>query len=151
MQTTQFFRRTILILPLLFLQFGCNSADAKKIGNALHDVQLTVSTLRTTVHTANTSSPQLISDSNALAVYQICDKIDLAGIQADALTLKYSQLPAGSKPQLAALVNPILQAVNDSIATGLVPITNPATKAKIQTALETIRSGLLIVQSVVGS
>jgi hypothetical protein len=142
--------RFLAVFALFIALAGCTNG-LQKVAQSLSVVQVSAHDLRVFVHTANTSTPQAISDNNTMAIYQICDKIDAAGIQADALTRSYTQLPPTTKPKIAALVNPIIAAIDDSIATGLVPITDPATKQRVLTILQTIKSGLVVVQSVVGA
>lgn len=150
--TPQLSKRSRILAAILLsvVMTACQQADAKKVGDAIGKVQVAVSGLRNTVHTANTLTPQAITDEHAMVIYKICDKLDNAGIEADKATRSYSQLPAGTKPQLAALVNPILTAIDDSIANDLISIKDPVTRQNIQAALATISSGLVVIQSVVG-
>src|SRR5665213_3592226 len=137
----------LIILPLLLVNVGCSNSDAVKVGNALHDVGIAVGGLQTAVNNARISTPQLISDTNALTILTICDKINQGGLQASALTRQYSTLPTGSKPQLAAIVTPILTAINNAIASGLISISDANTKANIMAILQSIKTSLLIVQT----
>lgn len=126
------------------------NSTAAQIGSAMGKAGAVIGGFQNAVHAANTQTPKLIPDTTALSLLQICDKLNQAGLQVDAITRSYATVPAGGNSQIAAIITPLLAAVNDALSNGLLTITDANTKAAAQTALTTIQAGLVIVQQIVG-
>lgn len=120
----------------------------QKLATGIDDASKAVAALQTTVINANTQ--KLISDSETAAILTICSKVNQAGLQTSALTRQYTTLPAGTGPTLLQIINPIVAAVQNALATGLVNITNATVKNDVQAALTTLQAALAAVQVALG-
>ena len=141
-------KQGILILAVILAQLACSSQDAHKVASALHDVTVSIGALQTTIIQANQAG--LIPDRDAVAIIQVCVKVQQGEIQANQLTRQYTALPADTKPKLAQIIAPILDAVNGALTSGLAGIKDPKTLQLAQQYLQTAKSGLLIVQAITG-
>jgi hypothetical protein len=137
-----------LILPLLLflqLQNSCKDADLEKIRTGLQTTADAMATVQTTVITANQQG--LLSTDDTRSILLVCKKIDQGGKQAALIAKAVSKLDDPTKLQLLGILNPVLDAVNESLTNGLLGIKNPQTYQKVQGALVTIQTTLTTIQS----
>ncbi len=59
-------------------------------------------------------------------------------------------LAPADKSKILAILQPVIDAVNQAVTTGVVPIQNQTIKASIMAALTTIQAALATVKAVVG-
>lgn len=140
--------RAALVLLLIFCMAACNDATLTKVGKALDDTAIAVKQLQTAVIQAN--AQKLVSDQTTYQILLVCNKINVAGLEASKATRAYSQMPPGGKPTLTAIVNPLVAAVNDALQNGLLGITDQTTKNTVQGILTTIQAGLAAAQIALG-
>ena len=69
---------------------------------------------------------------------------------AAALTNNYANFPSGSRPPLHAVVQPLIVAFQDALASGLTGIKNAALQQRIRVILESVNAGLVIADSALG-
>lgn len=119
------------------------------ISTALAKIQQSNQQLATAVIEAN--SAKLISDDTTRSILAVSLKISQGGDQAAAVIQGLSALPAGTKLTLWNVLSPVSADVNNSLATGLIPITDPNTKAAVQGFLTTIQATLALVQIQTGN
>jgi len=121
----------------------------KNMALAIKDAAVVVGQLQTTVINANAA--KLTSDDDTANILLICRKFNAADQQASAITRAYTKMTAADKGNLVLIVNPLLQAVSDSISSGLLTIKDPGTRQNVLTALQLIKTGLLTVQAVISA
>lgn len=92
----------------------------------------------------------LISNNATGRIRDLSLRINLAGDKAEAITRNLATLPEGAKIDIWAVMKPVLQSVNESLQSGLIPITDANTRLTIQTLLTTIQGALGIIQVQVG-
>jgi hypothetical protein len=114
------------------------------VARAINDIQQGNKSFATTVTQAN--AQKLISDATTRNLLAISLRIAQGGDQAAAVIQGLTTLPPGTKVTLWTTLKPIAQAVNDSLATGLIPITDQNTRTTVQAILTTIQGALAIIQ-----
>lgn len=124
------------------------STSLQKVAAAEVAIGQAVGALQSTVIAAN--SKGLLSDDTTRTILQLSLKISQADAQAIALTQGIVALGPGQMTSLAALFAPIAQAVNDTLASGLVPIKDQATLTAVKTALTTVQALITGLQLVIG-
>jgi hypothetical protein len=139
-------KRYALLLLLLFLT-GCNDQDLAKVSKALVITQKTIGEVQTDVISANAQG--LVSTETTRTVLELCNKVNLAGKEATALTRTLNQLDVTSKGQILEILKPVIAALGNSIDVGLVEIKDQVTRDKIRLALLTIQSALNSIQIIV--
>ncbi len=120
-----------------------------KVSQAIDTIQQTDKQLTASIIQANAA--KLLSDSTTDTILKIALKISQGGDQAAAVVQNLSTLPAGTKLTLWNVLKPVSQAVNDSLASVLIPIADQNTKTSIQALLTTIQGALAIVQVQTGN
>lgn len=128
-------------------QIACTDA-LKTVSKGIADTATAVGTIQTAVISAN--QQKLISDDETAQILTLCSKINTAGQSASKITRGYTTLTAANKPDLVAVINPILAAVNDALTNGLLPIKNQTVVQTIQTSLTVIKTALISIQGVIG-
>ena len=150
MTTTKKFRAIALVPFLLMLSLtACSDQALTNLSKALADVSQGVAALQQSVIDGNKA--QLISDGDTETILRLCFKINAAGQQASAITRKLTQLDPTSRGSVLTILKPIIAAVNDAVATGVLGIKNPATQATIQTTLVTIQTALNSAQVILAA
>jgi hypothetical protein len=135
-----------LLLLLLFVT-ACSDPDLNKISKALVVTAKTNGEIQTDVIAANAAN--LLSDNNTRVILEMCQKVNYGGKEATALTRAISKLDDPSKAQILTILKPVIVAVQNAIDTGLIGITDQATKEKIQLLLLSIQSTLNSIQIIV--
>lgn len=150
-----------LVLPLA-MSTGCAASNPATVTTptAPVDPLLTISTALAKIQQSNqqlatvvieANAAKLIPDDTARAILAISLKVSQGGDQAAAVIQGLSALPAGTKLTLWNVLGPVSTAVNNSLATGLIPITDANTKAAVQGFLTTIQATLAVVQVQTGN
>jgi hypothetical protein len=134
-------RAPLLALPLLLLlTSSCGDSDLTKVAKALDVTAQTIGLVQTTVIEANKQG--LITVEETRSILEVSIKVNLAGQQAVKITRTISKLDNPTKAQLLTILTPVIQAVNESIDSGLVGIKNEQTKAQIKAYLVVIQTAL---------
>ena len=133
-------RRNVAIVALLLvLLVACTDQQLVNLSRALSDTALAMGSLQTTVIESNKQG--LLSDAETTSILLLCSKINAGGKQASALTRNLTKLTPADRGSVLIVLKPILDAVNESIASGLTGIQEP-TKSKIILGLQTIQTAL---------
>lgn len=143
-----------LTLPAGIVLTGCPATTSttpvppktplQRVSIGLLDTAQTVASLQSAIIQAN--EQKLITDQTTRAILQVCVRINQAGLEANSIVKALSTLNTTNKSQLLAIITPVLAAVNDSLATGLIPITNPNTATTVRGFLTTIQIALSGIQ-----
>jgi len=88
--------------------------------------------------------------STAAKLRDLATKLQAAADIASKLTNDYKSFPAGSKPPLHAVVQPLIVAFQDALANGLTGIKSPQLQQRIRVILESVSAGLVIADSALG-
>ena len=96
---------------------------------------------------ANTGN---MDPATATRLRDLATKLQTAADIASKLTNDYKSFPAGSKPPLHAVVQPLIVAFQDALASGLTGIKNAALQQRIRVILESVSAGLVIADSALG-
>ena len=88
--------------------------------------------------------------ATATRLRDLATKLQVAADEASKLTNDYKSFPAGSKPPLHAVVQPLIVAFQDALASGLTGIKNSALQQRIRVILESVSAGLVIADSALG-
>jgi hypothetical protein len=88
--------------------------------------------------------------AEAQRLLDLAKKLKAAAELASKLTNDYQSFPAGSKPPLHAVVQPLIVAFQDALASGLTGIKNAALQQRIRVILESVSAGLVIADSALG-
>ncbi len=138
------------ILALALLLGACSDKALQTAATALEDVATVNDSLTQTVIAEQANGT--ISEADARVILNgVCQKVAQATIIAANLTKQYTTFPAGTRPQLAPLLQPILDAVKAAIDSGLTGIKNPQTQANVKNSLLTIQTALLTAQGAIGN
>jgi hypothetical protein len=129
---------------LLLLLAGCADANLNKVSKALVVTAKTNGEIQTAATTAY--DVKLLSENNARIVLEMCQKVNLAGKEATALTRSINKLDAPSKAQILSILNPVITAVNNTLNIGLKGITDQGTLDKIRLLLLSLQSSLNGIQ-----
>lgn len=101
---------------------ACTDKDLENIGEALLTTSQALNTLQTTVISANTSTPQLLSDNDTRAVLMLCIRINQAGLDASAVTRNLAKLESADRARLISILDPVITAVAGSVTSaGTIP------------------------------
>lgn len=134
----------VLALPLLLFQSSCDDGDLEKISKALIVVANVQGEIQTAVITAN--SEKLISDDTTRSILEVCLKINTAGKEATEVTRTIAKMNATSKSQMLSILKPVISAIDNSIKTDLISISDQPTKDKIRLMLLSVQTTLNSVQ-----
>jgi hypothetical protein len=152
-----------LVLPVTLVSSGCMASATvgtpappgisdhalQVTAKAILDVDQSNAALQSAIINANAA--KLISDANAQKLLVgVCQRINLANAEASKITRGLSKLTPAQRGSLTAIFTPVLAAVNDALANGLLGITDANTKTQVQGALTTIQVGLSGVQVALG-
>ena len=88
--------------------------------------------------------------ATAAKLRDLATKLQAAADIASKLTNDYKSFPAGSKPPLHAVVQPLIVAFQDALANGLTGIKSPQLQQRIRVILESVSAGLVIADSALG-
>jgi len=88
--------------------------------------------------------------ATAAKLQDLATKLQAAADIAKTLTNNYASFPAGSKPPLHAVVQPLIVAFQDALNSGLTGIKNAALQQRIRVILESVSAGLVIADSALG-
>ncbi len=144
-----------LLLPVTLISCAASNPTSTTTPAAPANPLLTISTALAKIQQSNqqlatvviqADAAKLIPDATTRDILAISLKVSQGGDQAAAVIQGLSALPAGTKLTLWNVLAPVSTAVNNSLATGLIPITDPNTKAAVQGFLTTIQATLAIVQ-----
>ena len=134
------------VFALALVMAACTDQQLTKLSQALNDVAQANNQLAHTIIDANKAGT--LSDSDAAAILGVNLKIAQAGQQATALTRNLTKLAPADRTGVLNVLKPVLAAVNDAVASGLVGIKDPVTKSRVQAVLVTIQTGLNAAQVV---
>lgn len=143
-------RNTAVLLAVMVLLAACNDNQLATVSNALYDTAHGIAVLQATVIDGNKQG--LISESDTRKILTVVDQIDTAGKQSITLTrniqkLNIQKLNTQDKTSLLVLLQPILVAINDAVATDTVGIKDDKTKQAVQTVLVAIQTSLNVINS----
>jgi len=145
-------RTSALIAPLLAICLclaACTDAALQKAAKAIDGVASANDALAKTIIAEQANGT--ISESDArLILNGVCAKVSSAVIVTANLTQQYTTFPAGAKVTIAPLLQPILDAISQALATGITGIKNAQVKANIQTSLQLVQTGMLAAQAAIG-
>ncbi len=136
-------RIALFVLPLMLLT-GCKDATLTTVSKALNDYAAAIHGVGTTVMQAQAQG--IITVDQARPVVELLLKLNQAGQQASGLTRNLTTLPAASKSQLFATLNPVIMALQQAVSSGLVGIPEGATKQNILLGLNTALLALNTIQ-----
>lgn len=135
-------RKVLLIVPLLLL-VACTDKDLETVARSLLTTSEALGTLQGAVISANTSTPQLISDNATRTILETCIKINQAGLQASTITRSINALSPADRTQLTAILDPIIKTVGEAVSgTQLLGIEDPKTRDAITASLLLIQTSL---------
>ena len=146
-----------LMMPVTLATTGCIHAvtTSAPAGISDHALQVTAKTIldvdqsNAALQSAliNANAAKLISDATTQKLLVgVCQRISLANAEASKITRGLQKLSPEQRGSLTAIFAPILTAVNDALANGLLGITNANTKTQVQGVLTTIQVALSGVQ-----
>ena len=137
----------LLTIVISFLS-ACSDQALTKTAKAMNDIAITNGQLEQSIMAAQAQN--LISVNDAAAILGICQKIDAGGLATNQIIRGQAKLSPAQRSSILTILRPIVQAVNNGLATGLVPIQDPGLKVKIQAALTTIQIALAGIEIVLG-
>ena len=137
----------VLVIALLFLA-GCTDAALTTTSKALADTAVAVSTIQSAVIAANQQN--LLSVATTQEILILCNKVNVAGAQASQIVRAQTKLTVAQRGNLTAIIKPVLDAVNQDLATGLLGIPDGNVKTTIQAALTTIQAALVAANVALG-
>jgi hypothetical protein len=148
------FKKWTLALVAVALMFGtvaCSDSTLNQVAKFEADLNAACSTTFTIVAGASTTTPPLISTSDAAAIIGVLVTIEQGNRQAQTATASIASLGATDQANLLMILAPIETAINNAVANGTVGIKDPATKTKVQTALVSIQtiinSGVALIKA----
>jgi hypothetical protein len=148
MKTAIRFRIPAVLLVAITLT-ACSDKSLERAAKAIESVAIVNDTLAQTVIAEHAAG--VISESDArIILNQVCSKVATATILTANLTAQYTTFPADARPQIAPLLQPILDAIKEALDTGLTGIKNPQTLTNIRNSLLTIQTGLVAAQAALG-
>ena len=144
---TRRFLLSSVFLALLCL-VGCSDKALQTVAKASRDIAAANLAIQNTVITAQQSGA--ITVEQARYVIEISLKIAQADQQVNAAIAGLNALAPADKSKILAILQPVIDAVNQAVTTGVVPIQNQTIKTSIMAALTTIQAALATVKAVVG-
>lgn len=119
---------------------GISDHALQVTSKAVLDIAQATGGVQASIIAANSAG--LASDATTKSILLICQKINGADQEASKVIRSLQVLAPADRGKLDALLTPILAAVNDSIATGLIGITDPNTRTQVQAGLTAIQVAL---------
>jgi len=105
--------------------------------------------LQTMVIAANKQN--LIPDSDTESIIRLCYKINDASQRASTVTRNLTKLTAPASSSVLAILQPVIQGVQDALSTGTLGIKDGPTKSAVTAALVAIQTGLNTAQVVLAA
>ncbi len=136
------------VLLLATLMVACSDKALQTAALAIEKAAQANRELASTVISENAAG--VIPDEDTALILRACSMMATANDKAVAVTMNYTQFPAGQRPSLAALMRPVLDAVDQAMQAGLLGIKNPSTKQKVEDSLALIRLTLVSAQAAIG-
>ncbi len=143
-------RRFLLssVFLALFVLVGCSDKALQITAKASRDIAAANLAIQNTVIQAQQSGA--ISVEQARYVIEVSLKIAQADQQLNGAISGVNALAPADKSKILAILQPVIDAVNQAVTTGVVPIQNQTIKTSIMAALTTIQAALATVKAVVG-
>ena len=138
----------LLVLPLLLVLSACSDKALQTVAKASRDISAANLALQNTVITAQQSGA--LTADQAGYVVTVTLKVAQADQQVNAAISGINALAPADKSKILAILQPVIDAVNQAVTTGVVPIQNQTIKTSIMAALTTIQAALATVKAVVG-
>ena len=120
-----------------------------RLATVLLDVTTATAALQTTVIDGNKAG--LISNADAALIVNLCIKILEADKQASDTVRSLSKLDDASKGKVILVLQPVIEAAANAVATGTAGIRNQSTRAKVQAGLLTVQTALNSIQLILAS
>lgn len=140
---------SILLVFVLLVNVGCTDAQLTNLAKALNDVALGMGSLQTTVIAGNKAGA--ISDTDTESILRLCFRINAAGQESSKVTRSLTKLDAASSSSVLAILRPVLAAVNESVASGMLGIKDPQVKSTVTSVLVTIQTALNTAQVILAA
>lgn len=112
--------------------------SAMIVADSIGSLADSVAAIQTAAINANTQ--KLITDQQTGDILKVTTRVLLATKEVNTVTLGLVKLSQANKQTLLGIFDPIIKAVDSSLASGLISIKDPKT-------LDTIRFGLLAIQT----
>jgi hypothetical protein len=135
------------IMLLLFTQ-ACSDKALQTTAKASRDISAANLAIQNTVIQAQQSGALTIDQ--ARPIIQVTLTVAQADQQLNAAISGINALAPADKSKILAILQPVIDAVNQAVTTGVVPIQNQTIKTSITAALTTIQAALATVKAVVG-
>lgn len=119
---------------------SCSDSTLNQIAKFEADLNAACATTFTIVAGASTTSPQLISTTDAASIIAVLVQVEQANRQAQTATAQIAALAPADQTNLLNILTPVETAINNAVANGTVGIKDPATQQKVQAALVSIQT-----------
>jgi hypothetical protein len=140
---------SLLVVLVLLSNVACTDSQLTNLSKALNDVALGMGSLQTTVIAGNKAGA--ISDTDTETILRLCFRINAAGQEASKVTRSLTKLDAASASSVLAILKPVLDAVNESVASGTLGIKDPQVKSTVTSVLITIQTALNTAQVILAA
>jgi len=135
--------RTLPLILVLLILPACTDKDLETVGKSLLTTSQALGTLQGAVLSANTSTPQLLTDDATRSILEVCVKINQAGLEASQITRSINALSPTDRTKLLAVLDPIILVVGNAVTgSSSLGITDTKTKDAITASLLLIQTSL---------
>lgn len=138
----------IICIALLIAAVGCSDKALTTVAKASRDVAAANLAIENTVLSANQTGT--LTDAQARPFIELHLKIGQAGLLVDKAVAGLNALAPADKAKILAILQPLIDSVNQAATTGVIPITNQTVKTEILAALTTIQAALATAKAVLG-
>ena len=133
-----------LITLLLVSVTACSDTTLQKVSKDMLIVATTVGTIQDDVIAANTA--KLISDKTTADILGVCQKVNVAGKQVNAILASISKIDPASKSSLLVILTQVSNSLDPTQLEFVAGIKDPGTKQKIEGGLVVMRTALSGIQ-----
>ena len=143
-------KRFLSVALMMFITLGmvaCSDSDLQKVSKDMLVVATTVGTIQDDVIAANNA--KLLSDKTTSDILGVCQKVNVAGKQVNAILASISKLDPNSKSSLLVILTQVSNAVDPTQLEFVTGITDPVIKQKIEGGFIVARTAISGIQLII--
>ena len=143
-------KRFLSVALMMFITLGmvaCSDSDLQKVSKDMLVVATTVGTIQDDVIAANNA--KLLSDKTTSDILGVCQKVNVAGKQVNAILASISKLDPNSKSSLLVILTQVSNAVDPTQLEFVTGIKDPVIKQKIEGGFIVARTAISGIQLII--